>query len=56
MIGITRSSQSLFALKRSYRFEFSTVGDIRYSGIIILKGLQVSHIELEPHKVKQADD
>lgn len=36
---------------RSYYFEFTTDGETRYMGRIILLGPQVTHIELEPHRL-----
>ncbi len=55
MMSPCRSEKSLVALKRQYRFEFSTVGDMRYNGVIILKGPHVSYLELEPYKVNESD-
>lgn len=38
-------------LWRSYFFEFSSMGDQRYKGRIILLGGQVLSIELEPYRI-----
>ncbi len=46
-----RDKQDRFCLWRSYYFEFSSLGDQRYKGRIILLGKQVLAIELEPHQV-----
>lgn len=50
-LRIARSPQTLFAIKRHYEFEFSTVGDKRYKGSITLLANRVAHIELEPFKL-----
>lgn len=49
-ITIGRSSRSLFALRREYTFEFSSVGDFRYRGKIVLLGKREENIELAPFK------
>ena len=36
---------------RAYRFEFSSTGDERYEGRVILLGRQVESIELQPHRL-----
>ena len=53
-IAIEFSSNSLLALRRHYGFEFSTVGDRRYKGCIILLGRQVDRVDLEPLKHARA--
>ncbi len=50
-ISIKRSSHSLFAFQRQYNFEFSSVGDSRYKGVITLTGNRVESIELPPFKM-----
>jgi hypothetical protein len=50
-MSIARSPHSLFALKRIYDFEFSSIGDFRYQGHIILLGKRIQGIELEPFKM-----
>ncbi len=47
---ITKSRHSLFALERHFRFEFSTVGDVRYQGDIIFRGKRFVSISLQPFK------
>lgn len=47
---LTRSTHSLFTLERHFRFEFSTVGDVRYQGDIIFKGKRLISISLQPFK------
>ncbi len=50
-ISIKRSPHSLFAFQRQYHFEFSSVGDSRYKGVITLVGNRVKNIELPPYKM-----
>ncbi|WP_075186478.1 DUF3301 domain-containing protein [Teredinibacter haidensis] len=49
-IALCRSSHSLFAFKRNYSFEFSSVGDVRYRGQITMLGKRLKRIELEPFR------
>lgn len=49
-LRLRRSRQQLFAIERVYRFEFSSVGDYRYSGWVKLISKRVDHIELDPYK------
>lgn len=45
------STRSLFALKRRYQFEFATVGDRRYTGVVTMVGPVLEGVELEPYKL-----
>jgi hypothetical protein len=49
-IRIKTSPYSLLALQRHYAFEFSSIGDYRYKGVIHLLGKRMVRIELEPFK------
>jgi len=49
---LRRSRHQLFAIERSYRFEFSSIGDHRYSGKVILLSKRLQHIELEIYKTE----
>lgn len=49
-LSFCRSPHSVFSLKRTYQFEFSSTGDSRYYGHISLIGNRVDHIELPPCK------
>ena len=40
----------------SYSFEFSSTGDERYRGMIVVLGGRVTHIELEPYRLADQDD
>ena len=46
-----RGADGRLALRRRYRFEFASVGDRRYQGELVMVGLQLKHIELEPYKL-----
>lgn len=49
-VGMAKSHRSLFAIKREYAFEFSSVGDYRYKGKVVMHGKLLAHIELSPFK------
>ena len=51
-MGICRSRHQLFAFKRQYRFEFSSIGDHRYRGHVVMVDNRVQSIELEPYKTQ----
>lgn len=38
---------------RRFLFEFSTTGESRYTGRVILLGLQVESVQLDPHRISQ---
>ncbi len=46
-----RNAVGRLVLRRSYRFEFASTGDRRYHGKIVLDGMQLRAIELEPYKL-----
>lgn len=48
---LKRNNQNRLQLWRSYNFEFTSTGDERYTGRIMLLGLRVENIELEPHRL-----
>jgi len=47
-----RSSQGHRCLQRLYLFEFTSTGEDRYQGEIVLIGRKVEHIKLQPHRVE----
>lgn len=49
-VKFARSTQQLFAIQRRYYFEFSSVGDHRYQGIVVMLGNRIDMVELEPFK------
>lgn len=44
-----RDGSGALRLQRRYRFEFSSTGEERYRGEIMLRGKRIESIELEPH-------
>ncbi len=49
-----RNAAGRLVLRRSYRFEFASTGDRRYRGAIVLDGMQLRSIELEPYKLSDS--
>ncbi|NNC54972.1 MAG: DUF3301 domain-containing protein [Pseudomonadales bacterium] len=39
------------AIERRYRFEFTSTGEERYKGSVVMLGNRVAGIELEPHRI-----
>lgn len=52
-IRVCRSKHSLFALQRHYDFEFSTRGDVRYPGYIVLQGRRVTDFYMTPFRAME---
>jgi hypothetical protein len=50
-----RSVAGSLVFRRTYRFEFASIGDRRYQGEIVLIGMQLVHIELETYKLPSTD-
>jgi len=51
-ISPVKSSQGHRCLKRLYHFEFTSTGEDRYQGEIVLIGRKIEHIKLQPHRVE----
>ena len=51
-LRIARSNRSLFALKREFGFEFSSLGDTRYQGRVVFVGRTLIELHLDPFKVE----
>jgi hypothetical protein len=47
-----KSSQRGFCLKRRYVFEFTSTGEDRYQGEIIIIGRHIEEVKLETHRVQ----
>jgi hypothetical protein len=47
----TRSSMGNLVFRRTYQFEFSSTGDRRYRGKLILEGMVLKSIDLEAYKI-----
>jgi hypothetical protein len=50
-----RSVAGSLVFRRTYRFEFASIGDRRYQGEIVMIGMQLVHIELETYKLPSTD-
>ncbi|WP_051207930.1 DUF3301 domain-containing protein [Saccharospirillum impatiens] len=46
---LARSTDTLFAFQRMYQFEFSTVGDRRFLGWVILRGRRLESVHWQPY-------
>lgn len=46
-----RGPSGSLVFRRTYQFEFSSTGDRRYQGKLILEGMRFKSIELEPYKL-----
>lgn len=55
-VWFKRDSQGKLQFWRSYKFEFSSLGDERYRGLVIMLGSSLDAIELEPYRIEKADD
>ena len=44
-----RDESGSLCLRRRYRFEFTSTGEVRYRGVIVMVGRNKQSIELEPH-------
>lgn len=42
-------------MRRTYQFEFTSTGECRYQGVIVLLGLQFNTIELEAYIIPDTD-
>lgn len=50
-----RSRAGSLAFRRSYQFEFSSTGDRRYQGKLVLEGMILKTIELEAYRLPESD-
>ena len=46
-----RDAHGMLRIRRSYLFEFTSTGDERYNGCIVMLGLGIETIQLEPHRL-----
>jgi len=51
-----RDEEGTLRLRRKYKFEFTSTGEQRYQGTIILLGLRKQHLELEAYVIPDQDD
>ena len=50
-IRLKRNLKGRMAFERSYFFEFSSDGNQRYRGEVVMLGKRVKNIQLDPHRV-----
>ena len=50
-----RGNDGRIALRRSYQFEFSSTGDQRYQGKLVMDAMRLQSIELEAYKLPDDD-
>jgi hypothetical protein len=46
-----RSGNNGLSLRRSYQFEFTSTGEQRYQGVLVLEGMKLKSIDLEAYKI-----
>ena len=51
-LGIARDPGGTLRIRRSYRFEYSSSGDRRYQGLVVMLGTQLQILKME--EVEQA--
>ena len=49
---LKRDPKGQIRVWRSYNFEFSSTGDERYAGRVIMLGNQVTDLHLDPHRMQ----
>ncbi len=50
-LWLKRDEEGKFRLWRSFNFEFTSTGDERYKGLIVLLGRRIQNIELDVYRV-----
>lgn len=50
-VSFSKSKSGQWRLQRFYTFEFTSTGEQRYQGYIVLVGGKLHHIEFDPHRV-----
>ena len=48
-----RNSSGSLSLRRTYQFEFTSTGDQRYQGVLVMFGMQLQSIQLETYKLPE---
>ena len=54
-LWLARNSDGRLAIRRRYRFEFSSTGTSRYTGEVILMGRHMVSLEMEAHIMPEDD-
>ena len=50
-----RHGKNGLALRRSYQFEFTSTGEQRYQGVLVLEGMNLKSIDLEAYKIPESN-
>ncbi len=50
-----RTASGNLVLRRSYTFEFTSTGEQRYQGLLVLQGMKLKSIELEAYKLPDSE-
>lgn len=54
-LRLARSPQGRMRLQRSYTFEFSDTGNNRRLGRIVMLGVEVRELEMEPYPIRESE-
>ena len=52
-IRLNRDNLGKIQLRRSFLFEFSSTGNERYNGTVLMQGRQVESIYMDPYRIEQ---
>ncbi len=55
-VWFKRDKQGAMRFWRSYKFEFSSMGDERYHGLVVMLGELAESVELEPYRIPPAEE
>lgn len=50
-LWLKRNAHGTLCVRRSYVFEFTSTGDERYHGDVVVLGMHLETIQLEPHRL-----
>ncbi len=50
-LWLKRDSNGALRIRRSYTFEFTSTGDDRYHGCVVMLGTAIETVQLEPHRL-----
>lgn len=50
-MSIGRDKRGNWGIRRTYEFEFTATGERRYNGRMVLLGVRIMDVELQPHQV-----
>ena len=55
-IRLNRDNIGKIQLRRSFLFEFSSTGNERYNGTVLMRGYRVESIVMDPYRIEQIDN